>query len=331
MHSSTRHSMETSLLQGNAVTDYASTHHRGLMARLVDRAGSYDPLDDPDPTTRGVYNITRIGGNWRQIYWDDIFHTVIHTNTIRLLSGICITYTAVVFVFAMFYYSVSQHDERCNVGISTVMEAYIFSVETIMTIGYGAPTNDIFYGGCSSMALLLTVESIAGVFLNSICVGVFFVRFARATKRATSVVFSKHAVVRKIDGDFFVMFQVCERRRHQLVEAHVRCYGVAKRHCHVPFHVVQMRVHSPDDNLGASLLMALPQVVAHRIDLSSPLYPPSATQLSHPTQYEIAHHIAHTDLELVVVLEGTDATTGNTMQVRPMTWHAVVAEALTNE
>ncbi|RHY23968.1 hypothetical protein DYB32_009013 [Aphanomyces invadans] len=157
------------------------------------------------------------------------------------------------------------------------MEAYIFSVETIMTIGYGAPTNDIFYGGCSSMALLLTVESIAGVFLNSICVGVFF------------------------------------------------------RHCHVPFHVVQMRVHSPDDNLGASLLMALPQVVAHRIDLSSPLYPPSATQLSHPTQYEIAHHIAHTDLELVVVLEGTDATTGNTMQVRPMTWHAVVAEALTNE
>lgn len=27
-----------------------------------------------------------------------------------------------------------------------------------MTIGYGAPTNDIFYGGCSSMATLLTLE-----------------------------------------------------------------------------------------------------------------------------------------------------------------------------
>lgn len=27
-----------------------------------------------------------------------------------------------------------------------------------MTIGYGAPTDDIFYGGCSSMAMLLTLE-----------------------------------------------------------------------------------------------------------------------------------------------------------------------------
>lgn len=27
-----------------------------------------------------------------------------------------------------------------------------------MTIGYGAPTNDIFYGGCTSMATLLTLE-----------------------------------------------------------------------------------------------------------------------------------------------------------------------------
>ncbi|RHY63395.1 hypothetical protein DYB37_002488 [Aphanomyces astaci] len=84
-----------------------------------------------------------------------------------------------------------------------------------MTIGYGAPTNDIFYGGCSSMALLLTVESVSGIFLDSLCFGVFFVRFSRATRRATSVVFSKHAVVQQIHGEYCVLFQVCERRRHQ--------------------------------------------------------------------------------------------------------------------
>jgi hypothetical protein len=27
-----------------------------------------------------------------------------------------------------------------------------------MTIGYGAPTDDIFYGGCTSIATLLTLE-----------------------------------------------------------------------------------------------------------------------------------------------------------------------------
>ncbi|RQM16573.1 hypothetical protein B5M09_001462 [Aphanomyces astaci] len=131
-----------------------------------------------------------------------------------------------------------------------------------MTIGYGAPTNDIFYGGCSSMALLLTVESVSGIFLDSLCFGVFFVRFSRATRRATSVVFSKHAVVQQIHGEYCVLFQVCERRRHQLVEAHVRCYGVAKRHSDAPFQTLPMRIQSPDDNLGAFVLLALPQLIA---------------------------------------------------------------------
>jgi hypothetical protein len=54
-----------------------------------------------------------------------------------------------------------------------------------MTIGYGAPTNDIFYGGCGSMATLLTLESFAGIFLDSICIGMFFARFARATVSST--------------------------------------------------------------------------------------------------------------------------------------------------
>lgn len=55
-----------------------------------------------------------------------------------------------------------------------------------MTIGYGAPTNDIFYGGCSSMATLLTLESFAGIFLDSICIGMFYARFSRANVRINS-------------------------------------------------------------------------------------------------------------------------------------------------
>ncbi|KAF0717163.1 hypothetical protein AaE_010917, partial [Aphanomyces astaci] len=262
------------------------------------------------------------------------------TNTIRMLSGIFLTYTAVVFLFATLYYSVSQHDEQCHVGISTLMEAYIFSVETIMTIGYGAPTNDIFYGGCSSMALLLTVESVSGIFLDSLCFGVFFVRFSRATRRATSVVFSKHAVVQQIHGEYCVLFQVCERRRHQLVEAHVRCYGVAKRHSDPPFQTLPMRIQSPDDNLGAFVLLALPQLIVHRIDPSSPLFPPpasSSSSTSSVTQCEIAHHVAQSDLELVVVLEGTDATSGNTMQARysytadDIKWHHTFAPCVSRD
>jgi len=54
------------------------------------------------------------------------------------------------------------------------------------------------------------------------------------------------------------MFQVCEMRKHALLEAHVRMYTVRKDMDHLgtgavayfqPFH---MRVQHPDDELGGT-------------------------------------------------------------------------------
>ncbi|RHY07472.1 hypothetical protein DYB25_010498 [Aphanomyces astaci] len=208
----------------------------------------------------GSYNIRRSGGNWRKIYWDDLFHTIINTRTSRVIIG----YSLVIFLFALCYRYVSVNDPTCNVGITTIMEAYIFSVETIMTIGYGAPSNDIFYGGCGSMAVILTLESFSGIFLDAVCIGMFFVRFSRATTRACSIIFTNFAVIRRIRGDYYFMFQ--------LAEAHVRCYAV--RHevsgedgCteEALFQTHHMRIQQPDDDIGAFLLMALPQVVVNPV------------------------------------------------------------------
>ena len=63
-------------------------------------------------------------------------------------------------------------------------------------------------------------------------------------------------MVRKIRGRYHLMFQVCEMRKHALLEAHVRMYTVRKDMDHLgtgavayfqPFH---MRVQHPDDELG---------------------------------------------------------------------------------
>ncbi|KAF0687391.1 Aste57867_20860 [Aphanomyces stellatus] len=326
-----------------------------MVSRILDRGGHFDHDKAKGSTTAGTYNIKRTGGNWRQIYWDDLFHTVINTRTSRVICGVFVTYALVIFLFALCYRYISVNDPRCNVGISTLMEAYIFSVETIMTIGYGAPTNDIFYGGCGSMAALLTLESFSGIFLDAVCIGMFFVRFSRATTRACSVIFTNHAVIRKIRGDYYLMFQVCERRKHQLAEAHLRCYAVRHEISddgteEALFQTHHMRIQQPDDDIGAFLLMALPQVVVHRIDPWSPLFPrecrpkeydastcaafpdPSQRAIDHengnrdytdgavvpdkPTQEQIERHLKQSELEVLVILEGTDSTTGNTMQAR---------------
>ncbi|ETV91913.1 hypothetical protein, variant 3 [Aphanomyces invadans] len=304
----------------------------------------------------GMDSISRTGGNWKQIYWNDVYHTVINVKTRSLILGVAVAYVLVTLFFAVMYLVVSYNDEKCNVGIKTLAEAYIFSIETIMTIGYGAPTNDIFYGSCGSMALLLTLESFSGIFINSLMVGMFFIHFSRASTRAQSIVFTNNAVIRRIRDEYYFIFQVCERRKHQLVEAHIRCYAVRDEidanGDETVFQTHSMRLQQPDDDLGSYLLMAMPQLVVHRIDQWSPLYPPECRpQGAHynattnqaypdplqravdhdngnrdydpdvslpqsPTREAIERHFARTNMEIVVILEGEDSTTSNTAQAR---------------
>jgi potassium inwardly-rectifying channel subfamily J len=78
-------------------------------------------------------SIKRIGGEWRKIYINDPFHTVINTRTSRIVAGIFIAYALIIFLFALAYLHVSTHREECHVGIFSLMEAYIFSLETIVS------------------------------------------------------------------------------------------------------------------------------------------------------------------------------------------------------
>ncbi|CEG49734.1 animal inward rectifier k channel (irk-c) family protein [Plasmopara halstedii] len=346
--------VEQPLLSVTSTTGAASCQtHAVQRTRFLDRQGRFKQ-------SLGHFNVNRKGGHWRRIYWDDPFHTVINTRSSRIILGIFIAYSFIILLFALAYMDISLRYPACHVGLSSITDAYVFSLETIMTIGYGAPMDDIFFGGCTSIATLLTFESFAGIILDSVCIGIFYARFARANQRANTIMFSNSAVIRKIRGHYYFMLQTCERRKHQLVEAHVRLYAV--RHevgddtdepNETLFQCHQMRVQQPDDDCGAMLLMVLPQVVVHRIDQWSPLFPPDclprdggdsktcamypnptqrqvdidngnrdgglpgSTQLyKEPTKMQIMNHLRKSGLEIIALLEGIDSSTSNTMQAR---------------
>lgn len=171
--------------------------------------------------------------------------------------------------------------------------------------------------------------------------------------------FSQMGVIRQIRGHYYLMLQVCERRKHQLVEAHVRLYAVRHQMSDDELHenlfqCQQMRVQQPDDDNGAMLLMVLPQIIVHRIDQWSPLFPPECLPESgcfpnvapsypdpsqrqcdidngnrdgqtagtsyrpykQPTKSQILNHMRRSELEVIVILEGIDSLTSNTMQAR---------------
>ena len=102
----------------------------------------------------------------------------------------------------------------------------IISLETITTVGY--TVSDVSFNDQPVAFILLFCEMMQSVLMNSFCIGVIYARVSRALTRARSIIFSKKAVIREINGEWYFMFQICERRKHQLIESHVTCYSVQK-------------------------------------------------------------------------------------------------------
>ena len=91
-------------------------------------------------------------------------------------------------------YGPAQHNDF------SFLDAFFFSVETMATIGYSAP--DIFFHECKLMAILISFQTIFGLLLSAILLGVVFNRMSRGSPRAKTILFSDRAVVRKIRGRY---------------------------------------------------------------------------------------------------------------------------------
>jgi hypothetical protein len=260
------------------------------------------------------------------LYRDDWFHSLVHAPTIRILVILMSSYVSLIFIFAFLYYYIYKHHHNgCNLAFKSFNNAFIFSIETFATIGYGAPKDDIFFGHCESVTFVITLQCLVRLVAEASTIGVIYCRLARPSSRATTIIFSDKAVIRRIRGRLYFMFQLCELRKHQLVEAHIRLYVVKhevdlamhlkdvkqqqrreqsddlslqNRHLkgrsnpsltsplsstpspkikttpHIFIQSSTMRLNHPNDELGAMLLLMLPQVVVHEIDITSPLMPP---------------------------------------------------------
>lgn len=187
-------------------------------------------------------------------------------------------YLVVITVFGALY---TTPPEECKLAINSFFDGFSFSVSVLFTIGFGTNGGDVFFGDCVWVQTIITLESLFGILLDALAIGIIFQRFSRAQARANTIVMSTHACVRRIRGNLYFMFQVCEMRKHQLVEAHVRMYAI--RHDvefgeHYYFQSYPMRIQHPDDDLGGMLLLALPSVVVHRMDAWSPLLRPKSAE-----------------------------------------------------
>jgi potassium inwardly-rectifying channel subfamily J, other len=144
--------------------------------------------------------------------------------------------------------------------------------------------------------------------MQALMVGVVFAKITRSKNRSLTLLFSRHCVISRRNGELCLMFRIGDMRKSHIIGASVRAQVISKQ---VTDEGEQLATHQTDLSLeteeggGSSLFFIWPTTVVHRIGKTSPLYDVSAADLMYGPAFEI-----------VVVLEGTIESTGQTTQAR---------------
>lgn len=188
-------------------------------------------------------------------------------------------------------------------NIQSFTSAFLFSIETQHTIGYGVRTTT---EECPEAIFIMCFQSIYGVMMQAFMVGIVFAKMTRPKQRTQTLLFSKYAVVCQRDGHLSLMFRVGDIRKSHIIGASVRAQLIRSYQTKEgevnPQHVTELQVGT--DGCDADLFFIWPMIVTHRIDEASPFYNMSASDM------------LQEKFEIVVILEGVVESTGQTTQAR---------------
>ena len=181
--------------------------------------------------------------------------------------------------------------------------AFLFSVETQETIGYGKKA---ITTSCPEAVILLQLQSLVGLLIDAFMLGLTFAKLSRPRERMKTVMFSEYAVIAPRDGKMCLMVRVGDVRKSQIVDASVQMQlfrtTTTKEGKEIPFHQEDLKVcydwRNPDNDFRNKLFLLLPIVIIHVIDENSPFYDVTPQTLQ------------ESDFEIVVVIEGVVEATG---------------------
>ncbi|XP_034060356.1 G protein-activated inward rectifier potassium channel 3 [Gymnodraco acuticeps] len=255
-------------------------------------------------------------GNMRETYryLTDIFTTLVDLNWRSSLFVFVMAYAVTWLFFGAIWYLIAylrgdlDHLEDdtwtpCVHNVNSFISAFLFSIETETTIGYG---HRVITDKCPVGTMLLLLQAILGSMVNAFMVGCMFVKISQPNKRAETLVFSKHAVISLRDDKLCLMFRVGDLRSSHIVGANMRAKLIKSKQTQegefIPLDQTDISVgfETGDDRL----FLVSPLVISHEIDSNSPFWDMSQSQL----QKE--------DFEIVVILEGMVEATGMTCQAR---------------
>jgi inward rectifier potassium channel len=172
--------------------------------------------------------------------------------------------------------------------------AFFFSVETLATVGYGDMHPQTVYGHTVAM-----VEIFVGLMSLAVITGLMFARFSRPRAR---FLFTRHLVVRPIDGRQTLLLRAANLRQNVVQDASARFYVLRDEVTREGFRIRRvadlklLRSEHPMFLLGWTMM--------HAIDESSPLFGQTPDLLR------------DAEAGFVLSMSGTDESTGQTLTAR---------------
>jgi len=155
---------------------------------------------------------------------------------------------------------------------------------------------------CPEAIFLVTVQSLVGLTADAMLFGLVYQRFARPEGTARQLVFSNVAVIGTRNLRPFFMFRIANLRSTQLIEAHISVFMTQATETLEGEQVFEFKRLSLVED--TNLFLALPFVVEHPIDEDSPFRSMTAESLM------------RSDLQIIVLVEGIEASTSDTIQAR---------------
>ena len=153
----------------------------------------------------------------------------------------------------------------------------------------------------------MCLQSITGVVIQCFVVGFVFAKLSRPQKRSQTLLFSSNAVINMRDGKMCFMFRIGDvRNRSHIIGASVTAIMISKKTTSegetIPFFQTEIPVQFDGSSDGIFLIW--PATFVHIIDENSPFYEWSSDAL------------IREKFEVVVILEGTVESTGQSIQAR---------------
>ncbi|XP_029528002.1 ATP-sensitive inward rectifier potassium channel 1-like [Oncorhynchus nerka] len=191
----------------------------------------------------------------------------------------------------------------CVDNVYNLITAFLFSLETQTSIGYGGRAITPF---CSGAVTLIIIQYLIGNIINCFMCGVILAKISIPKKRAKTITFSEMAVICPKKDFLCLMIRVANLRKTLMIGSQI--YGKLLRTTIKPdgetIIMDQVNIEFVVDAGKDNLFFVCPLTLYHVIDNTSPFF-------------EMAVDTLHKqEFELVVFLDGTTESTNSACQVR---------------